>query len=231
MINSKRGIIGLVAGLALSVGVMQAQVRLTLERPSTVQLQQGDQNPCVIGDNSCSNPPGFLFTLVPANDFDELSPVYTVAQVKTVATGGAFAMGIDANTAGNNPDPMNLCGGEKIATEQLILFQVIRDPNGNNTGPEVIFEFDRAIDDIAGAGALCTPNNGTGRSDNRLLTIDIQALADAEEIQFRASQTNGSDGDENYFIIAENLAPQTSSLTVVKQTDCSGQRRQLRAGN
>ena len=143
-----------------------------------------------------------------------------VSQLTAVATGGAFAIGIDANTSGNNPDPMNLCGGEKIATEQLVLFQVIRDPLGNNggdPGPEVIFEFDRTIDDVAGNGALCTPNNGTGRSDNRLLVVNLLALAPTEEIQFRASQTNGSDGDENYFVIAENLAPQTSSLTVVKE--------------
>ena len=220
MRNSTHGIFSLVAVLAISVGVMQAQVRLTLERPSAVQVQQSTQSPCVIGDNSCSNPAGFDLTLVPGNDFDVLSPVYMVSQLTAVATGGAFAIGIDANTSGNNPDPMNLCGGEKIATEQLVLFQVIRDPLGNNggdPGPEVIFEFDRTIDDVAGNGALCTPNNGTGRSDNRLLVVNLLALAPTEEIQFRASQTNGSDGDENYFVIAENLAPQTSSLTVVKE--------------
>ena len=225
MRNSKHGIFSLVAGLALSVGVMQAQLMLERPTPDPKPQQSADQSPCIIGDNSCSNPVGFDFTLVPDttqdatntnNSWDLKSPVYSVALVRTIATTNAFAVGIDVNAAGSIADPGNICSPDPMAAESLVLFQVILDPNGSSS---ILTEFiggDPGTDPTR----LCNGNPGGGFADNRLLPVILTGLDDADEIQFRAILRNGGGGKDSFFIIQQAL--DIATLRVVKQVSPVG---------
>ena len=199
-----------IAGLVFSLGLANAQLTLTLERPTPPPPpQQGFQSPCVIGESSCSNPPGFPQTDIPSgagsNDFDLTSPVYTVGLIRVVATTSVFAMGIDINSAGSIADPGMICDPDPMAAETLDLFQVIIDPNGTAT---VLAHF-------VGPANLCNGNPGGGFADNRLLPIDLRGFANSDEVAFRAVLSNGGGGKDPFFIIAESLV--ASTLTVVKQ--------------
>jgi len=114
------------AGISsLLLGFMPAAYAIPIAIPDNLVLvieaapgiQQNDQGPCVIGDQSCGSndtidPQGFTLlpvTMGQTGDYlDIFSPLYTVGQIRGVA-GDMFSIGIDINAAnGRNIGPHSL---------------------------------------------------------------------------------------------------------------------------
>lgn len=169
--------------LAFCAASANAAIALTLDNPAGAdqQYQQTLNSPCIFDNSSCNNG-GFDATLFPAGGtnvtYDELSPLYTVADIRAVV-GDTFIVGIDVNTT-TNP----------LATEKLDLFEVYIDG---------VLEY---VYDPATPGEIfATTNNGNGFADALLKSIDLSGLLDTATVQFHVIQNNSTDGREQYFLI------------------------------
>lgn len=184
---------------AATVGLAGAAAAtpLTIQNPAGTSYQQTNNRPCVIGDSSCHNAT-LAYTLIPngpgnpgANNYDLLSPSYTVGAIRALV-GDHFMIGIDVNSAGQNP------------TEKLNLFTAdISSTAGIDftyTGPTTL---------------LLGGNPGNGYSDVLLLGFNLTGIANSATITFRASLSNGGGGKEEYFLIQSPTAvPEPASLAL-----------------
>ena len=150
------------------------------------------------------------------NSWDLLSPVYSVALIRTIATTNAFRIGIDVNSGPSIDDPGNICTPDDMAAESLELFQVILNPNGASS---ILTQFVGG-DPNTDPTRLCNGNPGGGFADNSLLPIILTGLDDADEIQFRAILRNGGGGKDSFFIIQQAL--DVATLRVVKEVVPAG---------
>ncbi|MDH3378029.1 MAG: VPLPA-CTERM sorting domain-containing protein [Gammaproteobacteria bacterium] len=173
-----------------------AQTALTLvDVLEDEEIQQTGDDPCVIGDSSCTNnqPAGMDWTVIttPSGEWDLTSPTYTIGQLEAaLGTGGSIVgVGIDVNITGTS-------------TETLDYFEVWIDGsleyyyNTNDNGAE-------GDPDLADAVDLA---NGTGFSDWLLLSFDLSLYDDTDEIYFVAGMDGTGDGKEQFFL-TNDLAP------------------------
>ena len=159
--------------------------------------QQTTNRPCVIGENSCSNPAGFDLTLLDSNDssFDVFSPVYTVAQIRAIV-GNTFFIGYDVNQANGAPD-------QQISLFQMYINNVLTDTFSSNPA--------KLVPPTVGGG------NGNGYADYTINGFtSLAGLADGVQIKFRAAMPVVNDGREQFFLISTNTPtvpePMTMSL-------------------
>jgi len=175
--------------LVATSGAYAASMELTLVDIFPGQeVQQTENNPCVIGDNSCKNVLDYEVidaSDVTAGQWNLSSPVYAVDDIVTLMGGNTFWIGIDVNKTGNSQ-------------EILDYFQVWVD------GVEV-FYFGANGDGNVGSH-LAQGNdlrNGTGWSDFLLTGIDLSTLtilADST-IEFRAGMDQVGNGQEQFFLV------------------------------
>ena len=184
-------------GLALAAAnTAEAAVILTLDNTAaTTVYQQTSNNPCVIGDPSCNNPPGFGQTLIPPGpagaDYTLDSPTYTVGQVRALV-GDQFLVGIDVNTT-----------TQPLATERLVSFTA-------TIGGVLAYEY-------TGNAQLLVNNNGNGFSDALLRSFDLTGIAANTPIFFTASVANATDGREEFFLVSSRTTtpvPEPASLAL-----------------
>lgn len=193
MLNKKiLGALTFAAILGLS-GNANAVVDLTLEDPGTAIFQQTTNSPCVIGDNSCSNPAGFDHIaaggLIPPNTDYDITATFTLTQILGVLNGEtSFIIGIDVNTA----------TGAALATEFLDGFTLTIDGT---------LEF-QCITDCP--QQLSNVNNGNGFSDALLLGFNVTDFLEMDGgtlWEFRAIVSSATDGREQFFIIPAQTPP------------------------
>jgi hypothetical protein len=180
-----------IAPLAMA-GVIEA------DDPGTDIYQQTENSPCVIGDNSCQNPEGFEYTLIPQGggtyEYDVYSPEYTVEEVTDIAGSTSFIIGVDINTAGKPTDP---------ATEYLELFAMeVCDAADDCTN-----EANWHVVDLIEDHDFTNTNNGNGYSDVLLYTFDLSAYDSDDLVRFHAIVTNATDGLEEFFVIGAEAPP------------------------
>lgn len=184
------------AGFASTAGAVTS---LTLSNPGETIYQQTFNNPCVIGDNSCNNPTGFGYTLLPSGGggqtYDTVSPTYTYAQISGIVGTGTFLMGFDINST-----------TKPIATETLDLFAML--VNG-----VVVASYDPA----SPGTALQIPNNGNGFSDALIKGFSLAGLGAGDTISFHTIINNATDGREEFFLINGDptKAPEPASLALL----------------
>jgi hypothetical protein len=158
-------------------GLLNATITLRGLEPDE-EYQQQLNSPCVIGDPSCQNPDGFLYTLLPAGgsetSYDEVSPVYTVGQLKALNLAD-FIVGLDVN--------------EASTTQQISLFEILIDG--------VVFDsFNTANTPVP------TENNGNGFADFVFTGFpSLGGYDDDVTVQFHAVMPLVNDGQEQFFLI------------------------------
>jgi len=185
-------IIAFAAASLVATTASATSIALTLDNPATSIYQQTANRPCVIGDPSCNNPAGFLFTpIVESGGWAAslTSPTYTVGQILNLLNGAtAFMIGIDVNTAGAQKDGDNA----DLADEHLLFFNVYIGGN---------LAFDYTSPDTTNGTRLRIPNNGNGYSDDILKFVNLANLDADTQIYFTARILSASDGKEEFFII------------------------------
>jgi len=160
-------------------------VPLTLQNPGGVTYQQTLNNPCVIGESSCTNPAGFGEGQIPngnPSSYDVSSPTYSVLQITSIV-GTSFIVGIDVNTT-----------TQPLATEQLDLFTMTVTSSG---GATTVYTYDPA----SPGTQLVTVNNGNGNSDELLTGFSLAGFAPTDTVVFRTIVNNATDAKEQFFLI------------------------------
>lgn len=153
---------------------------LTLTQELAENSQQSVDNPCIISGTSClgKQPAGFPyndFVQGGISSFDEESPEYTVAQIRSVV-GNSFVVGLDVNEAN--------------AAQTLDLFEVwIAGTLIAYTGTST--------------GNVPATNNGSGYADYIISGIpSLAGFAEDALVQFRAVMSGLNDGHEQFFLIS-----------------------------
>ncbi|MEZ5366587.1 MAG: PEP-CTERM sorting domain-containing protein [Bryobacterales bacterium] len=169
-------------GSAAQAGVISL-ITLT---PSDLIFQQTAASPCVIGGNNCQNG-GFPYTLAGSGGsgsiFDEMSPLYTLAQVTAVVLSSNFRVALDYN--------------DTRVAQRLDLFTATYY---SDLGGTTVL----GTDTYTGPTSLKTNNNGVGYSD--FILDGFMTPAGTKSIKFRAVWFN-NDGPDRYFLIGGNQTP------------------------
>ena len=186
-------------GLLLAVVSFASANALVLDDVTTVHLyQQTTNNPCVIGDPSCSNGT-FPETIFPPNapSYDEFSPVYTVAQLQAIV-GNTILIGVDVNQTVDN---------QTLSLFTMLINGVVVDTYSANPATPV--------PPTTGGG------NGNGYADYTLSGFtSLAGLQPTDTIQFHVVMPSVNDGREEFFLISgsggvsEVPEPGTLSLVV-----------------
>jgi PEP-CTERM motif len=184
---------------------------ITFDVNPSVSFQQTANNPCVIGDPSCKEPAGMLYTKYsgtpPAtgNVYDAYSPTYTSAALVGFLSGQtAFQVGIDVNYSN--------------IQETLDNFTVWYCPTGTCTAYAPNF-FDSSLStndaillaagyirlDETAISYLMATHNGNGYSDALSSTIDITGLTGS--FLFEGVVSADNDGMEEFFLIPKGATP------------------------
>jgi hypothetical protein len=147
-------------------------------------FQQTTNRPCIFGDPSCNNPAGFDFTLFPVQtDGTYFSPDYTVGQIEAIV-GSTFFVGVDVNQATQN-----------VPVYTITLFEMYVEG--------VLVESLTPV-----PAPITLANNGNGFSDITIRTFDLSSFDDSDEVFFKVSYINDTNGREEYFIIESGAPPQ-----------------------
>lgn len=194
------------AALAMAVAVPAGATPVTSLTLTAVTsapyYQQTTNNPCVIGDNSCSGPAGWTWTVLPANPPGDAynnitSPVYTVGQITTLMGGPAFMIGVDINQA------------NKVQT--LGYFGILVD---GITVAEFAPGSPVPVPPTTGGG------NGNGYADYLLTGFSLAGYDSASTVQFTVTMPYVNDGREQFFLVRDSTTepppqipePATSAL-------------------
>ena len=195
-----------VSGTALAAGI-------TFQASDTLGVnvfQQTNNNPCVIGDQSCKEPALMTYNSwsgtpnAQGSTYDLFSPVYVAAagsfpfnfSNQTIPT--AFTIGVDENiSAGASNEVLQFfrvwdCTGPVTAGT----FHM----SGNNSNIAQCTAIDTA-NSFQTVMTVPNENNGNGFSDYILTGFSLTA---GHFYEFEASVSNDTDGMEEYFIIPTN---------------------------
>jgi len=168
-----------------------AYAALSIDISGSPSYQQTTNNPCVIGDPSCSQG-GFTYTSEsgPAvgGVYDLFSPTYTIGSGATVVAPDilplSFMIGIDVNWAGSKPADL-----EKLEYFKTYVNGVYSAAN-SWIGPD--------------GGLAYGTSNGNGYSDAVLSGFSFTA---GQSVFFEARWNNDTDGMEEFFVIPAGTPP------------------------
>ena len=185
--------IGLAVLLVAGATVAHADT-LTLTALTTFhELQQTTNNPCVIGDPSCSNG-GFAETIFlsgASSYINVQSPIYTVADIRSIV-GNTFDIGVDVN--------------QTEVTQTLDLFTM--SINGV------------VVDTYSANPATLVPptvggGNGNGYADYLLTGFtSLAGLPGTDTVQFTVDMPLVNDGREEYFLVSASSVPTPEPSTL-----------------
>lgn len=172
--------------LTLAVaGTLSASVIQLVPLAADQQYQQTTNNPCLIGEPSCSQGtfPTPTFLDANAGSFDVFSPTYTVAELKNFGFTNFF-VALDVN--------------QTSTVQNLSLFEMLV----NDVVVDVFNSPNTPVPPTAGGG------NGNGYADYLLTGFtSLSLLNDTDEIQFRAVMPLVNDGREQFFLTAAPAPP------------------------
>jgi hypothetical protein len=159
---------------------------VTLDTEPSEIYQQTAVNPCVIGHSNCNQDEDvFDFTNAGTGGdgsvFDELSPLYTTAQITAVVGTDPFTIGMDWNEASEQ--------------QSLYLFEAIYFTGAVETSRQT-FE---TASPYPNPYPLDAANQGNGYSD--FLLTDFVIPDGTTNVQFRAVWFN-NDGGDRFFLIS-----------------------------
>ncbi len=174
--------------LLLAVAGLAGATTLTLDEvTSAPYYQQTTNNPCVIGEPSCSGPSGWTWTVLPAgaSSYNNVtSPTYTVGQILGIVNSTSFMIGVDINQAN--------------VVQTLGFFGMY--VNGN-----LVADYSPAIPTpvppTAGGG------NGNGYADYLLKGFDLSGLQSSDQVYFKVTMPLVNDGREQFFLISGASTP------------------------
>ena len=179
----------IISAVALFTGFATAQagiITLVTLPPDALVFQQTSASPCVIGGSNCQNG-GFPYTLAGSGgggtEFDEMSPLYTTAQITGVTLSPNFTVALDYN--------------DSSAPQILRFFEAVYYSGVNGTG-------EIGSDSYTGPTPLKTNNNGVGYSD--FLLQGFMIPNGTQSIKFTAQWFNNS-GADRYFLIGGDQPP------------------------
>lgn len=192
---------GLALAVLLVAGATAAYADTLTLTPLTIfhQLQQTTNNPCVIGDTSCSNGT-FPETVFPsgASSYDSLSPVYTVSQIQSIlGPGNALEIGVDVN--------------QTDVTQHLSLFTMLINGTVVDTYSANPYTL---VPPTTGGG------NGNGYADYILTGFtSLASFTATDTVQFHVVMPLVNDGREQYFLVSGPggiaQTPEPSSLLLL----------------
>jgi hypothetical protein len=230
---NKSRLISCLAVLLVALGALPAFGTITIDSSPATVFQQQVNNPCVIGDSSCKEPAGMIYTSYSGtppdtnNVYEAYSPSYTYTQLfGFLHNVASFKIGIDDNYAGNSTDPANfeilkeltvwVCTptvGHLCGTFGANHF----DPPGGTTHVDGDTELGTnnyvQLDTTSGETAL-QAHNGNGYSDALSSMIDISALTTSSFV-FEAIVGNDTDGMEEFFLIPAGSAPIPEPASII----------------
>ena len=224
---------------------MAAMAQITVDSTGNVVFQQTLNNPCVIGDPSCNQPPGSgpstkRFTYVsysgtPTQEpntttYDIFSPSYyasgtAVAPLDTIPT--QFTIGVDLNIAGGQGYETLVffktydCGTSSPFTSSSSYGTAGYGGGYNNAayGGSVTGGINLpgtcsldSNNSYTGPNVTVLSHNGNGYSDYLIQGFSLTA---GHYYMFEASQTNDTDGMEEFFIIPAGTPPVPEPATMV----------------
>ena len=165
---------------AITVGITE---NVTIEAAGFHEYQQTVNSPCVIGENSCSNPVGMSLTVLDSGGgstyLDIFSPNYSASLLRGILGGDSFHVGLDVNQTNVNQ----------------ILDVFVMLVNGVQT-----YAFDTVTTVAAGA-------NGNGYADFVLKGFSLAGLADTDVVSFGMDMSLRNDGREQFFLIPVAQVP------------------------
>ena len=165
---------------AITVGITE---NVTIEAAGFHEYQQTVNSPCVIGENSCSNPVGMSLTVLASGGgstyLDIFSPNYSASLLRGILGGDSFHVGLDVNQTNVNQ----------------ILDVFVMLVNGVQT-----YAFDTVTTVAAGA-------NGNGYADYVLKGFSLAGLADTDVVSFGMDMSLRNDGREQFFLIPVAQVP------------------------
>ena len=165
---------------AITVGITE---NVTIEAAGFHEYQQTVNSPCVIGENSCSNPVGMSLTVLDSGGgstyLDIFSPNYSASLLRGILGGDSFHVGLDVNQTNVNQ----------------ILDVFVMLVNGVQT-----YAFDTVTTVAAGA-------NGNGYADYVLKGFSLAGLADTDVVSFGMDMSLRNDGREQFFLIPVAQVP------------------------
>lgn len=163
-----------------------AIITLITQTPDDLVFQQTAASPCVIGGPNCLNG-GFPFTVAGSGgggtEFDEMSPLYTLAQVTDIVLLSNFTIAIDYN--------------DSVDPQILRLFEAVYFSAADGTGL-------LGTDTYTGPTSLKTNNNGVGFSD--FLLQGFMIPVGTQSIKFNAQWLNNA-GADRYFLVGGDQPP------------------------
>ncbi|MGE5304543.1 MAG: PEP-CTERM sorting domain-containing protein [Alphaproteobacteria bacterium] len=194
----------ILVGMALAIGLMSAvpaHAVIDLTYDDTLKdIQQTNNNPCVIGSPSCNNPAGFPFTSVPGGPGpqDQQNSVtgldgklgnadgftYTVGQITTLMGSQTMNLLIDVNQA---------CGDATGCPISLTKVDVLI--NG-----VVQMSLTPVPQTVPLSGSL----QGNGYSDAGITGLNFSSFKSTDTVDFHIVWTNQTDGQESFFLAATN---------------------------
>jgi PEP-CTERM motif-containing protein len=179
----------------LAIGLMSAvpaSAVTTLTYDNTLKdIQQTDNNPCVIGSPSCGSGDVLPFTTVPGGPgaLDLTSPIYTVSQLTTLVGSTAMNLLIDVNQSGGNGSDAISLQLVEVSINGVVQFVF----NGPQNVPSVVSD----------------TLNGNGFSDGGLKTLDFSSFAATDTVVFHIVWSNQTDGQESFFLASTTAPPCT----------------------
>ncbi len=162
---------------------------ITAVNPSTPEVQQTGNNPCVIG-SACGTNGGLAYTqLNGSSGPDNYSPYYLVSTIFAKLGSNDFALGLDLND-NSVPQIIGLVG----------LYS--NSVNDNPSGDVLVDAFPTSPDGPLTTVAL--GNKGTGYSDVTFLGFTLAGLDQNSYIRFRLKMDRENAGPETLFLLGKD---------------------------
>jgi hypothetical protein len=218
---SKMGLI--ILGICLCAGVAYAGPILVDTNPPP--YQQTENSPCVIGNESCSQPAGFTYFGIGNTNLDPwiaYSPLYTVGDSSVVGVESGniipqeFWVGVDFNFAGGQDS-------ETLDFFEVWIVSDINDYPGGFAGLGDIADADDVASGWPGYGSIDAANSssslaytettpGNGYSD---IVLTGFSLSQGDIVYFRAGMTGDVSGFGQFFILPEQGSTPVPEPTTV----------------
>jgi hypothetical protein len=144
--------------------------------------QQTTNNPCIIGEPSCSGPSGWTWTVFPpgASSYTNVtSPIYDVSQITGIVGSTSFMIGIDINQA-NVVQTLGFFG-------MYVNGNLVAQYSPSSPTP---------VPPTSGGG------NGNGWADYLLTGFSLAGFQPTDDVQFEVTMPLVNDGREQFFLIS-----------------------------
>ena len=158
---------------------------ITYVNPSNPEVQQTDNNPCVIG-SACGQNGGLAYTQISGGSGpDNYSPYYLVSDIIAKVGGTSFALGLDLN--------------DSSVPQMIGLVNLYKNSVNNNPAGDLL------VDGFTGPlTTAALGNKGSGYSDVTFLGFSLAGLPTDSYIRFRLKMDLDNGGAETLFLLGSD---------------------------